>query len=101
MDLKLSEAHTKEAPKYQAPQNDLVFENASSAHTATDDYFVQARANYAGIFTITQDGKELVSDKKIKAGELFSYEADIDKASANFEISFTATEGPDSQASSS
>lgn len=95
VDLKLSEAHTKEAPKYQAPQNDLVFENASSAHTATDDYFVQARANYAGTFTITQDGKELVSDKKIKAGELFSYEADIDKASANFEISFTATEGPD------
>ncbi|WP_449672835.1 right-handed parallel beta-helix repeat-containing protein [Vibrio rumoiensis] len=95
VDLKLSEANTKDAPKYHAAPNKLVFENASSAHTATDDYYVQARANYAGTFSITQDGEELVSGQQVKAGELFSYKADLDKASSNFEITFTATEGPD------
>lgn len=95
VDLKLSEANTKDAPKYHAAPNKLVFENASSAHTATNDYYVQARANYAGTFSITQDGEELVSGQQVKAGELFRYQADLDKASSNFEITFTATEGPD------
>ncbi|WP_089139619.1 right-handed parallel beta-helix repeat-containing protein [Vibrio rumoiensis] len=95
VDLKLSEANTKDAPKYHAAPNKLVFENASSAHTATDDYYVQARANYAGTFSVTQDGEELVSGQQVKAGELFRYQADLDKASSNFEITFTATEGPD------
>ncbi|WP_105901204.1 right-handed parallel beta-helix repeat-containing protein [Vibrio gangliei] len=95
VDLKLSEANTKDAPKYQAPQNKLVFENASSAHTASDDYYVQARANYAGTFSVTQDGKEIVSGEKVEAGALFSHKADLDKASSNFEITFTAAEGPD------
>lgn len=96
--LTLSEAKTVDAPKYQAKLNDLVFENASSPRTASDDYLVQARANYAGTFSLTQDGKSVVKDQTIKAGELFSYEADINNASSDFEITFTASEGPNLEA---
>ena len=96
--LTLSEAKTVDAPKYQAKLNDLVFENASSPRTASDDYLVQARANYAGTFSLTQDGKSVVKDQTIKAGELFSYEAGINNASSDFEITFTASEGPSLEA---
>ncbi|MFV0574475.1 MAG: right-handed parallel beta-helix repeat-containing protein [Vibrio sp.] len=98
VDLKLSDANTKDAPKFQAPLNDLVFETASSERTATSDYTVQARANYAGKFTLTQDGKTLVTDQAVKAGELFTHAAKLANASSNFDIAFTATEGPDLKA---
>ncbi|MGO1190092.1 right-handed parallel beta-helix repeat-containing protein [Vibrio casei] len=96
--LTLSEAKTVDAPKYQAKLNELVFENASSPRTASDDYLVQARANYAGTFSLTQDGESVVKDQTVKAGELFSYEADINNASSDFEITFTASEGPNLEA---
>lgn len=95
VDLEVSEANTVDAPKYEAPQNELVFETASPRRSSTNEYYVQARANYDGQFSVSQDGKKIVSNQKVKAGELFTQLTTLENSATDFVVTFEASTGPD------
>ncbi|MGR5177136.1 right-handed parallel beta-helix repeat-containing protein [Vibrio parahaemolyticus] len=91
--LTLSEANTKEAPAFKAPMGDLVFELASGTISATDQYPVQARANYSGVYEAVHNGQVLAKEQ-VTAGEMFHKLAALSAQSNEFEIRFTPIEGP-------
>ncbi|ELV8608761.1 exopolygalacturonate lyase [Vibrio vulnificus] len=91
--LQLSPADTIDAPKYQAKQEQLMFQLASADRSATQRYPVQARANYSGTVELKHNGKT-VSSKKVNAGELFSQQVELNRDKNQFELTFTAIEGP-------
>ncbi|EGR0232814.1 exopolygalacturonate lyase [Vibrio vulnificus] len=93
VDLQLSPADTMDAPKYQAKQEQLMFQLASADRSATQRYPVQARANYSGTVELKHNGKT-VSSKKVNAGELFSQQVELNRDKNQFELTFTAIEGP-------
>ncbi|EGQ7756455.1 exopolygalacturonate lyase [Vibrio vulnificus] len=93
VDLQLSPADTIDAPKYQAKQEQLMFQLASADRSATQRYPVQARANYSGTVELKHNGKT-VSSKKVNAGELFSQQVELNRDKNQFELTFTAIEGP-------
>ncbi|RZP54459.1 exopolygalacturonate lyase [Vibrio vulnificus] len=93
VDLQLSPADTIDAPKYQAKQEQLMFQLASADRSATQRYPVQARANYSGTVELKYNGKT-VSSKKVNAGELFSQQVELNRDKNQFELTFTAIEGP-------
>ncbi|EOY4513461.1 exopolygalacturonate lyase [Vibrio vulnificus] len=93
VDLQLSPADTIDAPKYQAKQEQLMFQLASADRSATQRYPVQARANYSGTVELKHNGKT-VSSKKLNAGELFSQQVELNRDKNQFELTFTAIEGP-------
>ncbi|EGR0671121.1 exopolygalacturonate lyase [Vibrio vulnificus] len=93
VDLQLSPADTIDAPKYQAKQEQLMFQLASADRSATQRYPVQARANYSGTVELKHNGKT-VSSKKVNAGELFSQQVELNRDKNQFELTFTAFEGP-------
>ncbi|ELC9717235.1 exopolygalacturonate lyase [Vibrio vulnificus] len=90
--LQLSPADTIDAPKYQAKQEQLMFQLASADRSATQRYPVQARANYSGTVELKHNGKT-VSSKKVNAGELFSQQVELNRDKNQFELTFTAIEG--------
>ncbi|MBN8123524.1 right-handed parallel beta-helix repeat-containing protein [Vibrio vulnificus] len=93
VDLQLSPADTIDAPKYQAKQEQLMFQLASADRSATQRYPVQARANYSGTVELKHNGKT-VSSKKVNAGELFSQQVELNRDKNQFELTFKAIEGP-------
>ncbi|EHD0093470.1 exopolygalacturonate lyase [Vibrio vulnificus] len=93
VDLQLSPADTIDAPKYQAKQEQLMFQLASADRSVTQRYPVQARANYSGTVELKHNGKT-VSSKKVNAGELFSQQVELNRDKNQFELTFTAIEGP-------
>ncbi|EGR8989131.1 exopolygalacturonate lyase [Vibrio vulnificus] len=93
VDLQLSPADTIDVPKYQAKQEQLMFQLASADRSATQRYPVQARANYSGTVELKHNGKT-VSSKKVNAGELFSQQVELNRDKNQFELTFTAIEGP-------
>ncbi|MZI91952.1 exopolygalacturonate lyase [Vibrio sp. CAIM 722] len=93
--LTLSPAHTENAPRYHAKLVAPVLQQASPDMTPVDDYTVQARANYTGKFGVQQNGKWLVKDQLVSAGEMFDYNTSLTAAKAKFDVSFTPIEGPD------
>ncbi|EOB3571411.1 exopolygalacturonate lyase [Vibrio vulnificus] len=93
VDLQLSPADTIDSPKYQAKQEQLMFQLASADRSATQRYPVQARANYSGTVELKHNGKT-VSSKKVNAGELFSQQVELNRDKNQFELTFTAIEGP-------
>ncbi|EJA3102189.1 exopolygalacturonate lyase [Vibrio vulnificus] len=95
VDLQLSPADTIDSPKYQAKQEQLMFQLASADRSATQRYPVQARANYSGTVELKHNGKT-VSSKKVNAGELFSQQVELNRDKNQFELTFTAIEGPTS-----
>jgi hypothetical protein len=95
--LTLSPAHTIDAPRYQAKQVAPLMQRASSRLSATDQYTGQARANYTGFFSVSQDGESLVENKRVMAGEMFDYPTLLTRSKTSFAVTFTPTEGPDKQ----
>ncbi|EOA6617244.1 exopolygalacturonate lyase [Vibrio vulnificus] len=93
VDLQLSPAETVDAPKYQAKQEPLVFQLASSELSATQRYPVQARANYTGNIELKHNGK-VVTKQQVNAGDLFSHTIELASNSNQLELAFTALEGP-------
>lgn len=98
--LTLTPAKTVDAPKFVAKADNLILEQASSAVTATDAYTVQARANYAGKYSVKQDGKVIATNTAVAAGDLFAFPTKLTKDNTAFDVTFTATEGPDMNAKS-
>ncbi|MEA9389699.1 right-handed parallel beta-helix repeat-containing protein [Acerihabitans sp. TG2] len=96
--LNLSPAHTTPSPAFQAKAYEPMLEIASSQKTGTEQYRVQARANYAGHITLSQDGKIQVADAPVLAGKMFSHATRVPAAGSEFKLVFTPSEGPDQSA---
>lgn len=92
--LSLSEAHTVPAPKFVAKPYALRFELASPDVTATEDYTLQARANYDGRVSVIQDGKPVATDIPVIAGQHFVFPTRIIGNASSFQVMFTPTAGP-------
>ncbi|MCE0496049.1 right-handed parallel beta-helix repeat-containing protein [Vibrio salinus] len=92
--LTLSKAQTEKAPRYQPKQVATLLQRASSTESAVSRYVIQARANYAGTYTASQDGRILINNKMVKAGTMFSYPTTLTKAKTPIEVTFVPTEGP-------
>ncbi len=86
--LTTTAAHTQQVPAYEPPATKLLVELASADTTAVHEYQVQAVANYAGTYTVKQDGKALGDAHVVKAGELLSVPATVNKDS-KFTLEFT------------
>lgn len=92
--LSLSAAQTVQGPKFIAKPYALRFELASPEVSATDAYTLQARANYDGRISMVQDGKTVVSDANVVAGQHFAYPTRITAAASQFQLAFTPSAGP-------
>jgi pectate disaccharide-lyase len=90
--LTLSDAQTVSAPKYVAAAETVRFELASPAKTVANGYTLQARGNYDGTVTVTQDGTALTT-AALKAGEVLAIPTTISGASSAFELAFTGANG--------
>ncbi len=95
VDLTLSKANTVDAPRYQAKLTDPLLQQASPDRSAIADYTLQARANYTGTFSVSQDGKALVEGQRVSAGEMFNYTTTLQSAKTKFDVTYTPSEGPD------
>ncbi|NDJ58873.1 exopolygalacturonate lyase [Enterobacteriaceae bacterium 4M9] len=93
VDLQLSDAQTVNAPKYEAPQGKLVLLRASAKQSATDDYFVQALANYSGEFEVQQNARTM-GKKVVTAGEMFSQPIELQDGENTLALKFTPSDGP-------
>lgn len=93
--LSLSEANTEDAPLYKAKLDNVVLQQASPDKSAIADYTLQSRANYSGTFSISQDGKNLVENRAVSAGELFSFDTTLKANQQQFDVTYTPVEGPD------
>jgi pectate disaccharide-lyase len=94
VELSLTPADTIDAPRFEAKQGDVVFEIASSSKSVSNDYPVQARANYTGQFEVRQNGK-VIATEQVTAGDLLKHTATLSTGSNEFAVTFTAIEGPD------
>ncbi|MDV5168612.1 right-handed parallel beta-helix repeat-containing protein [Photobacterium rosenbergii] len=92
--LDVSEAETADAPLYQAKQEGLIVQKASSERSLVKAYPVQARANYGGTFELKQNGTTVVK-QSVTAGDLFHHQVELDEAKNELELVFTAIEGPE------
>lgn len=95
--IELSDADTQQAAAYQALETPLVWSLASPSVVTTSDYTLQAQANYAGTFSIAQDGETLSEAKEVEAGQLFHFPLEIDEPT-ELDVTFLPSEGPDIQA---
>lgn len=96
IDLELTPADTRPGDAYQAPQTPLVWSIASPERASTPNYTFQALANYAGTFSLSQNGQPVGEDQDVEAGSLFSAALEIDEPT-ELEVTFQPDEGPDSE----
>lgn len=97
VELTLTKANTVDAPRYQATLNNPVLQQASSQQSALENYTVQARANYSGTFSVTQNGRSLVDTLPVSAGDMMRVPAILNQTQTPFEVTWTPAEGPDRQ----
>lgn len=93
VELALSPAKTVNAPKFQANQDEVVFQVASPSVSVVDDYTLQARSNYSGVYQVYHQGF-LLDEAKVNAGDLYRHAILLKDASQVFDITFTPIEGP-------
>jgi len=93
--LTLSEANTVDAPRYQASLENPVLQQAASDKSAIENYTVQARANYTGTFSVSQDGQTLLDKQQVSAGDMFGFPTTLKQPSTAFQLTYTPIEGPD------
>lgn len=93
--LTTTPAQTKASPEFKAKAYDPLLQVMSSPKTTSEHYVVQARANYAGTITVSQNGQPLGEAKQVKAGETLSLPAKIAGNSAEFKIAYQPAEGDD------
>ena len=95
--LALHNANTVDAPRYQASIEKPVLQQASSDKSALNDYTIQARANYGGNYSVTQNGQVIVEKQSIPAGDMFGFNTTLKEAQTQFQVIYTPIEGPDFQ----
>ncbi|MCW2478637.1 right-handed parallel beta-helix repeat-containing protein [Candidatus Symbiopectobacterium sp. NZEC135] len=95
--LTTSPAQTKASPEFKFAAFAPVLQVMSSNKSASDNYDVQLRANYAGTVTITQGDKALGAAHAVKAGETLSVPAKL-SAGSDFKIVYQPSEGDDKAA---
>lgn len=92
--LALEHANTVNAPRYHATIEDPVLQQASPDKSALDSYVVQARSNYTGQFSLSQNGQVLIENHTVSSGEMFGFNTSLQQAKTEFEVTFTPGEGP-------
>lgn len=95
--LTLQNANTVDAPRYQASIEKPVLQQASLDKSALNDYTIQARANYGGNYSVTQNGQVIVEKQSIPAGDMFGFNTTLKEAKTQFQVIYTPIEGPDLQ----
>lgn len=98
--IELSDANTVDAPKYTAQLDDVVLQQASPDRSAIENYSVQSRANYTGTFSVSHEGKTLVDNQVVQAGDFFKFDTTLTAPSTNYTVTYTPSEGPDLSAKS-
>ncbi|MBS1156794.1 MAG: right-handed parallel beta-helix repeat-containing protein [Proteobacteria bacterium] len=92
--LSLTKANTVNAPKYVATVASPVLEVASPSVVASNSYLLQARTNYDGKITVTQDGNVIASNATVSAGQHYASTLTISGASSSIKLDYTPTDGP-------
>ncbi len=92
LEIDADDAKTVDTPKFVAEPAKLRVEISSPTQTAQDAYTVQARANYSGLFSVYQDGAEIIRDKAVAAGDMFAVQTTISGDSSDFVLDYTGTE---------
>lgn len=90
--LTTSEAKTVASKPFVAKSCPVVMQVASGSQSLTQNYTLQARANYDGQFTVRQNEVVIGENKPVKAGEMFTQPATL-KEDNSFQITFTPTSG--------
>ncbi|SJL84275.1 right-handed parallel beta-helix repeat-containing protein [Vibrio palustris] len=93
--LTLTPAATPDAPRYHAQLVQPIVQPASPDISVRDNYTLQARANYSGVYRVTQDGSGSSDAQQVNAGDMFDYNATLANRQTQFTVVFTPTEGPD------
>lgn len=92
--LTTSEAKIVASKPFVAKSWPVVMQVASGSQSLTQNYTLQARANYDGQFTVRQNEVVIGENKPVKAGEMFTQPATL-KEDNSFQITFTPTSGKD------
>lgn len=92
--LKTTPANTVASAPYVAKAWPVVMQLASGSQSLSDNYVLQARANYDGQFTVRRQEVVIAADKSVKAGEMFALPTTL-KGDTAFEVIFTPTQGKD------
>lgn len=90
--LTTSEAKTVVSTPFVAKSWPVVMQVASGSKSLSQNYTLQARANYDGQFTVRQNEVVIGENKPVKAGEMFTQPATL-KENNSFQITFTPTSG--------
>ncbi|SQC31466.1 right-handed parallel beta-helix repeat-containing protein [Kluyvera cryocrescens] len=90
--LTTSEAKTVPSSPFVAKSWPVVMQVASGSKSLSQNYTLQARANYDGQFTVRQNEVVIGENKPVKAGEMFTQPATL-KENNSFQIIFTPTSG--------
>ena len=90
--LTTSEAKTVASKPFVAKSWPVVMQVASGSKSLSQNYTLQARANYDGQFTVRQNEVVIGENKPVKAGEMFTQPATL-KENNSFQITFTPTSG--------
>ncbi|WP_073606165.1 right-handed parallel beta-helix repeat-containing protein, partial [Vibrio aerogenes] len=92
LDIDAEAAQTVDAPRFVATPATLRVEMSSPTKTAQNEYTVQARANYSGVFSVIQDDQQIAVNKAVAAGDLLAVKTTISGDSSDFVVSYTGTE---------
>ncbi len=90
--LATSAAQTVLSKPFVAKTLPPVMQIASAALSMNKEYVLQARANEDGTFNVRQNDVAIGSAKSVKAGEMFTLPAQLQKYNA-FQVTFTAASG--------
>lgn len=90
--LTTSDAKTVVSEPWQAKPLPVVVQRLSADISASEQYRVQARANYDGVFSIRQNEVVIGSDKPVKAGETYAVATSLADKNA-FSLTFTPAGG--------
>ncbi|WP_449550035.1 right-handed parallel beta-helix repeat-containing protein [Lelliottia amnigena] len=90
--LTTSVAETVASKPWQPKALPPVVQIASPGKSTSEDYQVQARANYDGVFRLRQNEVVIGNDKSVKAGEMYSVPAKLSDNNA-FDLTFTPASG--------
>jgi len=90
--LTTSAAETVTSKPWQAKALPVVVQLNSAAKSTSEKYWVQARANSDGVFSVRQNEVVIGNDKAVKAGEMYSLPTTLTETNA-FNLSFTPAQG--------
>ncbi|MRS92079.1 right-handed parallel beta-helix repeat-containing protein [Enterobacteriaceae bacterium RIT714] len=90
--LTTSAAQTVASKPWQPKALPAVVQLTSASKSTSEQYLVQARANYDGVFSLRQNEVVIGNEKTIKAGEMYSVPATLARDNL-FRMTFTPTRG--------